>query len=129
MTRLALFVCTFGYVGYAPFASGTAGSAAGLALYAVLVAAGRMDLSGVARVGRRHQDVTVVQGQGIIGIRVPAPPDVQVSARADDNAWTFTLAARATAPAAAQLTREVNPDGRARMNVRFGREGVVGRAT
>lgn len=97
----------------------------GEAIWLVFDATGRMDLSGVARVGRRHQDVTVVQGQGIIGIRVPAPPDVQVSARADDNAWTFTLAARATAPAAAQLTREVNPDGRARMSVRFGREGVV----
>jgi phosphatidylglycerophosphatase A len=34
--RLAIFVCTFGYVGYSPVAPGTMGSLAGLAVYAVL---------------------------------------------------------------------------------------------
>jgi len=34
--RLALFVCTFGYVGYAPVAPGTVGSLAGLAVYGLL---------------------------------------------------------------------------------------------
>ena len=38
--RLALFICTFGYIGYAPIAPGTAGSIAGLALYGALRAAG-----------------------------------------------------------------------------------------
>ena len=33
MVRLAIFVSTFGYVGYAPFAPGTFGSAAGLVLF------------------------------------------------------------------------------------------------
>jgi phosphatidylglycerophosphatase A len=36
LTRLALFVCTFGYIGYFPVAPGTVGSVAGLVLYAVL---------------------------------------------------------------------------------------------
>jgi phosphatidylglycerophosphatase A len=36
MKRLALLLATFGYVGYFPIAPGTAGSAAGLALYAAL---------------------------------------------------------------------------------------------
>jgi phosphatidylglycerophosphatase A len=36
MMRLALFVCTFAGVGYSPIAPGTAGSAAGLVVYAVL---------------------------------------------------------------------------------------------
>jgi phosphatidylglycerophosphatase A len=36
LTRLAVFICTFGYIGYAPFAPGTVGSAAGLAVYAAL---------------------------------------------------------------------------------------------
>jgi phosphatidylglycerophosphatase A len=36
MTRLAVFVCTFGGVGYSPIAPGTAGSAAGLVVYAAL---------------------------------------------------------------------------------------------
>ena len=33
MTRLAVFVCSFGYIGFFPVAPGTVGSAAGLALY------------------------------------------------------------------------------------------------
>ena len=36
MTRVAVFVATFGYSGYFPIAPGTAGSAAGLAVYALL---------------------------------------------------------------------------------------------
>jgi phosphatidylglycerophosphatase A len=40
MIRLALFVCTFGGVGYSPVAPGTAGSAAGLVVYAALRLAG-----------------------------------------------------------------------------------------
>ncbi|MEQ1820050.1 MAG: hypothetical protein ABL871_15720, partial [Terricaulis sp.] len=108
-----------------PAAARAAAFRRGEAIWLVFDASGRMDLSGVSRVGPRHEDIQVVQGQGIIGLRVPAPPEVQVSASADENAWTFTLSARATPAAAAQLTREVNPDGRGRMTVRFGREGVV----
>ena len=33
MTRLAVFIATFGYCGYFPFAPGTVGSAAGLVVY------------------------------------------------------------------------------------------------
>lgn len=33
MHRLAVFVCSFGYIGFFPIAPGTVGSAAGLALY------------------------------------------------------------------------------------------------
>lgn len=36
MTRLAVFVATFGYCGYFPVAPGTVGSAAGLLVYALL---------------------------------------------------------------------------------------------
>lgn len=36
MNRLAVFVATFGYVGYFPVAPGTAGSAAALALFALV---------------------------------------------------------------------------------------------
>jgi phosphatidylglycerophosphatase A len=36
MTRLALLLSTFGYAGYSPIAPGTAGSAAGLIVYALL---------------------------------------------------------------------------------------------
>lgn len=40
MTRLAVFICTAGYVGYSPVAPGTVGSAAGLVVYALVAAMG-----------------------------------------------------------------------------------------
>lgn len=40
MTRAAVFIATFGYIGYAPVAPGTFGSAAGLALFVLLRAIG-----------------------------------------------------------------------------------------
>lgn len=40
MTRVAVFVATFGYIGYLPAAPGTFGSAAGLALFFALRATG-----------------------------------------------------------------------------------------
>lgn len=40
MTRAAVFIATFGYVGYAPVAPGTFGSAAGLAVFVLLRAIG-----------------------------------------------------------------------------------------
>ena len=40
MTRAAVFIATVGYVGYAPVAPGTFGSAAGLALFVLLRAIG-----------------------------------------------------------------------------------------
>lgn len=108
-----------------PDAARAAAFRRGEAIWLVFDATGRLDLGGVSRVGRRHQDVQVVQGQGVIGLRIPAAPDIQVSASAEENSWTFTLAARATVPTAAQLTREVNAEGQGRMTVAFGREGVV----
>ena len=36
MTRLAVFIATFGYCGYFPFAPGTVGSAAGLVVYLIV---------------------------------------------------------------------------------------------
>jgi phosphatidylglycerophosphatase A len=44
MVRLALFICTFGYVGYFPVAPGTAGSLAGLVVFGLLRAAGATPL-------------------------------------------------------------------------------------
>jgi phosphatidylglycerophosphatase A len=48
--RLGVFVATFGYVGYAPIAPGTFGSAAGLAVYALVRATGSttMELAVIA---------------------------------------------------------------------------------
>src|SRR5690606_6501101 len=63
----------------------------GEAIWLLFDAVGSVDLSGVSRAGRRHQDVEVVRGDGVIGVRIPAPPDVLVSAAAHDNTWSFTL--------------------------------------
>jgi phosphatidylglycerophosphatase A len=40
LTRVAVFFCTFGYIGYFPIAPGTVGSAAGLAVYAAVALSG-----------------------------------------------------------------------------------------
>jgi phosphatidylglycerophosphatase A len=40
MIRLAIFIATFGYIGYFPIAPGTVGSAAGLLVYAAIAATG-----------------------------------------------------------------------------------------
>jgi phosphatidylglycerophosphatase A len=41
LTRLAVLLSTVGYIGYFPVAPGTVGSAAGLVVYALVIAAGR----------------------------------------------------------------------------------------
>jgi tetratricopeptide (TPR) repeat protein len=97
----------------------------GEAVWLMFDAAGQINLSGVARAGRRHQDMEIVRGEGVIGLRIPAPPDVQVSARAEDNDWVFTLGPRSDTGSGAVVRREANAEGRGRLLVSFGREGVV----
>ncbi len=48
MMRLAVFICTFGYIGYCPIAPGTVGSAAGVALYLCLRGIGASPLADLA---------------------------------------------------------------------------------
>lgn len=97
----------------------------GEAIWLLFDATGQIDLAGIARAGRRHQDMEVVRGEGVIGLRIPATPDVLVSASAAENSWTFTLGARADAGQAAPLSRDVSPDGHASLVARFNRDGVV----
>ena len=58
MMRLAVFVCTFGYIGYFPIAPGTVGSAAGLVVYALLRVAGAPPLV----------DLAVIAGLFAVGV-------------------------------------------------------------
>ena len=58
MMRLAVFVCTFGYIGYFPIAPGTVGSAAGLVVYALLRMAGAPPLV----------DLAVIAGLFAVGV-------------------------------------------------------------
>jgi hypothetical protein len=67
----------------------------------------------------------IVRGEGVIGLRVPAPPDILVSAQADENAWTFTLGSRAADNDTAALERQISSDGRGRLIAHFGRDGAV----
>jgi hypothetical protein len=80
-----------------------------------------MDLPASA-VGRRHQDIQVVQALSACAFQRHRMFRCPQALR---TILTFTLASHATAPAAAPLTREVNAEGRGRMTVRFGREGIV----
>lgn len=97
----------------------------GEAIWLLFDATGRIDLGNIARVGQRHRDVQVVQGDGVTGLRIPAPPEVLVSAAPSRNGWVFTLGPRADSTNAAPLTRELTPDGRGRLAAAFQREGVV----
>jgi tetratricopeptide (TPR) repeat protein len=97
----------------------------GEAIWLLFDASGRIDLTGVNRAGRRHSNIEVVQGEGVVGLRIAAPPDVLVSASANENAWSFALGARSSAGSAAPLEREVTADGRGRLTARFNRQGTV----
>ena len=97
----------------------------GESVWLLFDATGNINLAGVARAGRRHQDVEVVRGEGVIGLRIPASPDVMVTAEARDNSWIFALGARGQTGAAAAVTREANAEGRGRLLANFGRDGVV----
>lgn len=97
----------------------------GEAIWILFDATGRIDLTNVARAGRFHQDMEVVRGEGITGLRIPASPDIVVSAAANDRAWTFTLASRAATNDVAPLERQISGDGRASLIAHFGRDGAV----
>lgn len=95
----------------------------GEAIWILFEANGNIDLRGVARAGRRHRDLELVRGEGLVGLRIPAAPDILVSARADGNAWTFTLGPRAEGAGNAAVRLE-GGDG-ASLVAEFGRSGVV----
>ena len=108
-----------------PAAARAAAFRRGEAIWLLFDATGSIDLSGVARAGRRHQNVEVVRGDGVIGLRIATPPDVVVSAEAHENTWGFTLGSRASSGSPAALTRESQPNGAARLVAAFGRDGAV----
>jgi len=62
MRRLAVFVCSFGYIGFFPIAPGTVGSAAGVAVY---VAAQHIAVP--------YIDVMLIIALGIAGVALTRP--------------------------------------------------------
>ncbi|MFZ2030535.1 MAG: hypothetical protein WAU68_09525 [Vitreimonas sp.] len=97
----------------------------GEAIWILFDATGRIDLTNVARAGRFHQDMELVHGEGVVGLRIPASPDIVVSAAANDRAWTFTLGSRAATTDTAPLERQISGDGHSSLLAHFGRDGAV----
>ena len=64
MKRFAVLVCSFGYIGFFPFAPGTMGSAAGLALYAICRGAGMLYL-----------EIPIILALFILGVVLTAPAE------------------------------------------------------
>ncbi len=95
----------------------------GEAIYLLFEANGTIDLRGLARAGRRHRDLEIVSGDGVTGLRIPAAPDILVSARAEGPVWTFTLSPRAESRPSAPV--QLSPEAGGRLQARFGRDGIV----
>lgn len=97
----------------------------GDAVWIVFDSQAKLDISGLAKVGRRHRDLLALSGPGYTAVRLSAPPEVLLSAAQNGTVWTFTLAdsiERQSVGAVAR--REVTPAG-GRLVADFDREGVV----
>ncbi|MGE3143653.1 MAG: hypothetical protein AB7L65_10060, partial [Hyphomonadaceae bacterium] len=99
----------------------------GESIWLVFEARGRINLSNIARAGRWRRDMQIVNADNAVAIRIPAPPEVLVSAQSDGATWTFTLAPRAQSanPAVAPVRRDMGLAARGRIIAEFGREGAV----
>ncbi|MGE3303462.1 MAG: hypothetical protein AB7M12_10145 [Hyphomonadaceae bacterium] len=99
----------------------------GEAIWLVFDAQARLDISGIPLVGRRHTNLQQVAGDHVVALRIAAPPEILVTARADGDAWTFLLSERAPGlTATAAVTREADAKGGgAKLVVDFGRDGAV----
>ncbi|MET0182638.1 MAG: hypothetical protein ABW199_07110 [Caulobacterales bacterium] len=95
----------------------------GEAIWILFEANGTLDLRGAQRAGRRHRDLELVNGDGVVGLRIPASPEMLVSARADGNAWVFSIGARADESADAPV--RLDTQNGSRLIADFGRQGIV----
>lgn len=64
MKRLAVFVCSVGYVGFFPFAPGTVGSAVGILLYVICRSTGILYL-----------EIPIIIGLFVLGIALTVPAE------------------------------------------------------
>lgn len=97
----------------------------GQGAYLLFDGAGKIDVSGLARVGRRHRDIEVISQAGVTGVRLALAGDAQVSARFENNAWSIVLSPRAERTASAIVNRETGGSAGPRLTAAFGRAGVV----
>jgi hypothetical protein len=100
----------------------------GEAIWLVFDANARLDTTGIPRVGKRHTDLQVVNGEHVVALRIGAPPEILVTAKADGNTWSFILSERAAPLASvAPVSREAanQNGGGARLVADFERDGAV----
>ncbi|MEJ0023033.1 MAG: hypothetical protein WDN76_06030 [Alphaproteobacteria bacterium] len=57
-----------------------------------------LDIKGIPLVGKRHTNLQAIHGEGVSGLRIAAPPEILVTAKADGPTWTFILSERAAPP-------------------------------
>ncbi|MDX2234625.1 MAG: hypothetical protein NW200_09010 [Hyphomonadaceae bacterium] len=94
----------------------------GDAVWLVFETAGRFDVRGAQRT-----EIAPVRGDGVAGLRIASSASVNLSARAQGNAWIFTLGPRAPVMDPAPVRRDVGAGGAGRVVVDFGRDGSVRR--
>ena len=75
--------------------------------------------------GARRTEIAPVRGEGVAGLRIAAPANMNLSARVQGNAWIFSLGPRSPTIDVAPVRRDVGAGGRGRLVVAFGRDGVV----
>lgn len=93
--------------------------------WAVFDQTAAFDLRTARRAGRRHATVTAPPVDNGAAIRISLAADMRVSARAEGAAWVVRIAQDRRDSASAPVRRELGPDGRGRIAVAFGRDGVV----
>lgn len=84
-----------------------------------------IDLRSARRAGRRHTGITSAAVDDGTALRIGLAAEMRVSARAENGAWILRIAPTAERTETVPVRRELTLDGRGRMAVDFGREGVV----
>jgi hypothetical protein len=98
----------------------------GEGIYFLFDSQAKLDISGIAKGGAVYSDVHEVRGEGYVGLRFAARPEIQVSAESDGTTWVFQLGESVDPPETfATQRRETLTTGFARLAAEFGREGVV----
>lgn len=97
----------------------------GEAIYLVFDSAAAFDTSKALRASRWFSDLSVVRGEGVVGLRLASPADVQVSAESEGALWRFRIGPQVEPGATAPLRQSPVSASASRLAVDFGRPGVV----
>ncbi len=85
-----------------------------------------LDIKGIPLVGKRHTNLQAIHGEGVSGLRIAAPPEILVTAKADGPTWTFILSERAAPPeSVAPVGRQASDQGGSKLVADFARDGRV----